>query len=248
MLTKYMLLAQSNNFKLAGPLILVPCPIIIEKIPSVYIADGHHRSASSALLGKHKREMTNKYTGKEGFNFFMCVFFSENQLNILDFNRVVKDTNGLSTDELLQKISKDFEISTLASASKKPEKKHCISMYLDGKWYQLRLKITTNEKSDPVGSLDASLLSNLVLSPILGIKDLKTDKRIKFVPGVKGAQELEKLVDEGKFKIAFALFPVEMNQIKQIADCNGIMPPKTTWVEPKMRSGLVIYSLSDKLS
>ncbi|MBL0048471.1 MAG: DUF1015 domain-containing protein [Bacteroidetes bacterium] len=210
---------------------------------AVYIADGHHRSASSALLGKSKREANKNYSGEEGFNYFMCVFFSEKQLHIYDFNRVVKDLNGLTTDAFITQLNEKFEVQKMGSDNYTASKLHNLSMYVEGNWYSLTAKSGTTHDNDPVGSLDASILSEHILNPILGIQDLKTDKRVRFVSGIKGMQKLKELVDEGKFKVAFGLYPVSMQQLKNIADNNCIMPPKTTWIEPKLRSGLVIYSL-----
>ncbi len=213
------------------------------KMDEVYIADGHHRSASSALLGKSKREANKNYSGEEGFNYFMCVFFSEKQLHIYDFNRVVKDLNGLSIDAFINQLTEKFEVQKMGATNYTASKLHNLSMYVEGNWYSLTAKSGTTHDNDPVGSLDASILSEHILSPILGIQDLKTDKRVRFVSGIKGMQKLKELVDEGKFKVAFGLYPVSMQQLKNIADNNCIMPPKTTWIEPKLRSGLVIYSL-----
>jgi len=218
------------------------------KMPAVYIADGHHRSASSALLGKTKREQNPSYKGDEGYNYFMCVFFSEKQLHIYDFNRVVKDLNELSVESFIEKLAEKFEVKNMGTSTYTATNLHNMSMYLDGNWYSLTAKSGTYHSNDPVGSLDASILSEHILSPILGIKDLKTDKRVRFVSGIKGMEKLKSLVDEGKFKVAFGLYPVSMQQLKNIADNHCIMPPKTTWIEPKLRSGLVIYSLSDKLA
>ncbi len=214
------------------------------QIPSVYIADGHHRSASSALLGKLRREKNKNYTGTEAWNFYLGVFFPETQLKIFDFNRAVKDLNGLSEKDFLKKISEKFEIEDKGTTVYKPEKKHNFSMYMDGNWYSLTPKNGV-VKNDPVGSLDASILTEHILSPILNIIDLKTDKRIGFVSGIKGMDELKNQVDNWKSKVAFGLYPVAMEQLKLIADTNNIMPPKTTWVEPKMRSALVIYSIAE---
>jgi uncharacterized protein (DUF1015 family) len=215
------------------------------KIPAIYIADGHHRSASSALLGKLRRNRDKNYTGKEAYNFYLGVFFPESQLRIYDYNRAVKDLNGLTVPELLQKLSKSFEIKEMKEEIFKPGKKHEISMYADGKWYSLAAKNGVFKSDNPVGSLDASILTEHVLSPVFNIHDLKTDKRIFFIPGIKGPEALKTLVDEGKAAVAFGLYPVTMDHLKWIADTNNIMPPKSTWVEPKMRSGLVIYSLED---
>lgn len=215
------------------------------KIPHVYIADGHHRSASSALLGRAFREKNPDYTGNEPWNYYLGVFFSESQLKIYDFNRIVKDLNGLSEKDFLKKISEKFEVEEKGMQTYTPVSIHNFSMYLDGKWYSLTPKKGVVRSDDPVGSLDASILTEQILSPVLNIHDLKTDKRIGFVSGIKGMDELKNQVDNWKSKVAFGLYPVSMKQLKLIADTNNIMPPKTTWVEPKMRSGLVIYSLSD---
>jgi uncharacterized protein (DUF1015 family) len=215
------------------------------RIPAIYIADGHHRSASSALLGKLRRSTRKNYTGEEAFNYYLGVFFPENQLKIFDYNRVVKDLNGLSDQEFIKRIKDKFDVHKVNSPIYKPAGKHELSMYLPGQWYSLTAKEGTYRSDDPVGSLDASILTEHILSPILNITDLKTDKRIGFIPGVRGAEALKRSVDEGKFAVAFGLYPVTMEQLKWIADTNNIMPPKSTWVEPKMRSGLVIYSLED---
>ncbi|MCC6182551.1 MAG: DUF1015 domain-containing protein [Bacteroidia bacterium] len=216
-----------------------------QTIPHIYIADGHHRSASSALLGKLRRSTKKSYTGEEAFNYYLGVFFPESHLKIYDYNRVVKDTNGLSVADILNKLETDFEVDALDAKDFKPQQKHVISMYIENKWYALKAKSTIYNPNDPIGSLDADILTKHILSPVLNIHDLKTDKRIGFVPGIKGSGELKKLVDEGKAAIAFGLFPVTMEHLKWIADTNNIMPPKSTWVEPKMRSGLLIYSLED---
>ncbi len=215
-------------------------------IPAIYIADGHHRSASSALLGNIKRKAKKNYTGKEAFNYYLGVFFSETQLKIYDYNRVVKDLNNLTVSDLLQKLKDKFEVKEIKEAIYKPEKKHEISMYIDNKWYSLMCKKGTYNSDDPVGSLDASILTEHILSPLFGIHDLKIDKRIGFIPGIKGPEALKKSVDDDKAEVAFGLYPVTMDHLKWIADTNNIMPPKSTWVEPKMRSGLVIYSFEDE--
>jgi len=214
------------------------------QIKSIYIADGHHRSASSALLGKSRREKNKNHTGKEPYNFYLGVFFPESQLKIYDFNRIVKDLNGLSENDFLKKISEDFIIEEKGETYK-PDKLHNFSMYLGKKWYSLTAKKETYNDNDPLESLDAELLTKKILSPVLNIRDLKTDKRISFVSGIKGMEELKRKVDSGEYKVAFGLYPVSMQQLKNIADTNNIMPPKSTWIEPKMRSGLVIYSLSE---
>jgi uncharacterized protein (DUF1015 family) len=217
-------------------------------IPSIYIADGHHRSASSALLGNLRRKSKKNYTGKEAFNYYLGVFFSETQLKIYDYNRLVKDMNNLTVPELVEKLKSKFEVREVAEDVFKPAKKHEISMYVNGKWYSLTAKEGTYNSNDPVGSLDASILTEHILSPLFGIHDLKIDKRIGFVPGIKGAEALKKSVDEDKAEVAFGLYPVTMDHLKWIADTNNIMPPKSTWVEPKMRSGLVIYSFEEEVS
>lgn len=215
------------------------------KIPAIYIADGHHRSASSALLGKQRREKNKNFSGKEAFNFYLGVFFPENQLKIYEYNRVVKDLNGLTTKSLLQKLSKSFEVTEIKEEIFKPRKQHEMAMYLENKWYSLVAKDGVYKSDNPVGSLDASILTEHVLYPIFNIHDLKTDKRIGFIPGIKGAEALMQSVDEGKAAVAFGLYPVTMEHLKWIADTNNIMPPKSTWVEPKMRSGLVVYSFNE---
>lgn len=215
------------------------------KIPAVYIADGHHRSASSALLAKDKRKKLKKYSGKEMFNYCMAFFISESQLNIYDFNRVVKDLNGLSTSEFLKKLEDKFEIKLHGKHQIKPKKIHQFTMYLDGNWYILNARKGSFNPKDPVGNLDAQILTDNILSPILGVHDLKTDSRIEFVGGLRGMDALQKKVDEEKRKVAFALFPVKVEQLKEIADTHNIMPPKTTWIEPKLRSGLVIQGLEE---
>lgn len=212
------------------------------KVPSIYIADGHHRSASSALLGKSKREQLKKYTGKEPFNFYLGVFFPETQLKIFEYNRAVKDLNNLSPDELIAKLKKNFTVKKESGSDFKPTHKHEISMYMNKNWYSLKPHTDLYNPKDPVGSLDAAILTEQILSPIFNIHDLKTDKRVGFIPGIKGSKELKKQVDEGKYAVSFGLYPVTMDHLKWIADTNNIMPPKSTWVEPKMRSGLVVYS------
>jgi len=209
------------------------------KIPSVYIADGHHRTASSALLGKSKSKSNPNHTGNEPYNFFMAVFFPESNLKIYEFNRVVKDLNFLTKDNFLRKLSINFSMEEKGETPYKPIRQGNFSMYIEEKWYSLTLKNAQEEK------LDAALLSELILSPLLGIHDLKTDKRISFVSGTKEINELKKTIDSGKASVAFGLYPVTVRDVIKIADSGGTLPPKSTWVEPKMRSGLVIYSLSE---
>lgn len=217
-------------------------------IPAIYIADGHHRSASSALLGSVLRKSKKNFTGKEAFNYYLGVFFAETQLKIFDYNRLVKDLGDLTMNDLLSRLDKKFDVKEITETIYKPLKKHEISMYTAGKWYSLTAKEGTYNSNDPVGSLDASILTEHILSPLFDIHDLKIDKRIGFVPGIKGPEALKKNVDEGKAEIAFGLYPVTMDHLKWIADTNNIMPPKSTWVEPKMRSGLVIYSFEEESS
>ncbi len=242
----------STTDKVRHKLWVVNDKIVIRKITeqfsrinSIYIADGHHRSASSALLGKSRMETDKNFTGNEPYNFYLGVFFPETQLKIYDFNRVVKDLNGLTDESFIGKLNEKFIITLKDKNIYKPVRKHNFSMYLNGRWYSLDAKKEIIHNEEPVGSLDASLLTEHILSPILNINDLKTDKRIGFVSGIKGMIELKSRVDSGDFKVAFGLYPVEMKQLKHIADTNNSMPPKTTWVEPKMRSGLVIYKLGE---
>lgn len=216
------------------------------EIGPVYIADGHHRSASSTLLGKYRRMQNPEYTGNEPFNYFLCAYFSESQLHIYDFNRVVSDLNNLYEIDFIKKIKEKFVVVEKGEDIYRPAHLHNMSMYLGGKWFSLTLKPEFINESDPVGVLDTALLSEHVLSPILGIHDLKTDKKVLFVNGTKGMEELKNHVDGGKMKVAFALFPVVMDQLKKIADNNSIMPPKSTYIEPKLRSGLLVYSLNQK--
>ena len=214
-------------------------------MPAIYIADGHHRSASSALLGITRRKSIKDFTGKEAFNFYLGIFFAETQLEIYDYNRLVKDMGERSTKELLEVLEEKFYVQEIDKAIYKPEQKHELSMYADGKWYSLKARRGTYNSEDPVGSLDASILTKHILSPLFKIHDLKTDKRVGFVPGIKGPEALKEAVDEGRAAVAFGLYPVTMDHLKWIADTENIMPPKSTWVEPKMRSGLVIYRFDE---
>ena len=214
------------------------------KVPKTYVADGHHRTAAAAGIGKERSEANPNHTGHEAYNYFMAVHFPDNQLHIIDYNRVIKDLNGLTPDETIHKIKENFDIISESSTSSiKPSKLHNISMYLDGKWYCLAAKSNTYDDQKPIESLDVTVLSRYILDPILGIKDLRTDTRIDFVGGIRGLKELSKRVDSGEMAIAFALFPVSMHQLMHIADTGNIMPPKVTWFEPKLRSGLVIHKL-----
>ena len=216
---------------------------LFAKIPATYVADGHHRTAAAALVGKEKRTKNPNHKGDEEYNFFLAVHFPDNQLKIIDYNRTVKDLNGLSAAELIEKIGKDFEIQKVGTEIFKPDQLHTLSMYLEGEWYKLLTKQGRYNDNDPIGVLDVTILSHLVLDKILGIKDLRTDKRVDFIGGIRGLGELKSRVDSGDMKVAFALYPVSMKQLIDIADSGNIMPPKTTWFEPKLRSGLVVHEL-----
>jgi len=217
--------------------------IFANEIPALYVADGHHRTAAAALVGGEKRANNKNHTGKEEYNYFMAVLFPDNQLKIIDYNRVIKDLNGLTEEQLIEALKETFDVELKGAEIYTPTKLHEFSMYLDGKWYKLNAKTGTYNDNDPIGVLDVTILSNLVLDKILGIKDLRTDKRIDFVGGIRGLGELKRRVDNGEMAVAFALYPVSMKQLIDIADTGNIMPPKTTWFEPKLRSGLVIHEL-----
>ncbi|HIW44858.1 MAG TPA: DUF1015 domain-containing protein [Candidatus Prevotella stercoripullorum] len=214
------------------------------KMPSLYIADGHHRSAAAALVGAEKARQDPNHDGTEEYNYFMAVCFQASQLTILDYNRVVKDLNGLSSSEFLAALGKNFEVEQKGEAEYRPRRLHEFSLYLDGLWYSLTAKPGTFDDADPIGVLDVDISSRLILDEILGIKDLRSDKRIDFVGGLRGLGELKRRVDSGEMRMALALYPVTMKQIMDIADSGKIMPPKATWFEPKLRSGLVIHKLS----
>ena len=212
-------------------------------MPALYIADGHHRSAAAALVGAEKAQQNPNHKGDEEYNYFMAVCFPANQLTIIDYNRVVKDLNGLSAEEFLAAVGKNFIVEEKGAEIYKPDALHNFSLYLEGKWYSLTAKEGTYDDNDPIGVLDVTISSNLILDEILGIKDLRSDKRIDFVGGIRGLGELKKRVDSGEMKVALALYPVSMKQLMDIADTGNIMPPKTTWFEPKLRSGLIIHKL-----
>jgi HTH domain spoOJ/parA/parB/repB family protein len=213
------------------------------EMPALYIADGHHRSAAAALVGAEKAKNDAQHKGNEEYNYFMAVCFQASQLTILDYNRVVKDLNGLSADAFLEQLSKNFIVEKKGTDIYKPNRLHNFSLYLEGDWYSLTAKEGVFDDTDPIGVLDVDISSRLILDEILGIKDLRSDKRIDFVGGIRGLSELQVRVDSGEMKMALALYPVSMKQIMDIADSGNIMPPKATWFEPKLRSGLVIHSL-----
>lgn len=215
---------------------------LFEKVPFTYVADGHHRTAAAALVGNEKKMNNPNHTGNEEYNFFLAVHFPSDQLTIIDYNRVVKDLNGLSKEEFLLKLAKSFDIEDKGAEIYKPVQLHNFSMYIDGKWYSLTAKAGTYNDNDPIGVLDVTVLSQLVLE-MIDIKDLRTSKRIDFVGGIRGLGELKKRVDSGEMAAAFALYPVSLQQLIDIADSGNIMPPKTTWFEPKLRSGLVVHLL-----
>ena len=216
---------------------------IFADIPALYVADGHHRTAAAARVGQEKMSQNPDHTGNEEYCFFLAVIFPDNQLKIIDYNRLVKDLNGLTTTQLLDALTEHFEVKKCGAEIYHPDRLHNFAMYLDGAWYSLTAKPGTYDDNDPIGVLDVTILSNLGLDKLLGIKDLRTDKRIDFVGGIRGLGELQRRVDSGEMQVAFALYPVSMKQLIDIADSGNIMPPKTTWFEPKLRSGLVIHSL-----
>ena len=213
---------------------------IFAEIPALYVADGHHRTAAAARVGQEKMKQNPNHTGEEEYCYFLAVIFPDNQLKIIDYNRLVKDLNGLTPAQLLDALTENFEVKKCGAEIYHPDRLHNFAMYLDGAWYSLTAKPGTYDDNDPIGVLDVTILSNLVLDKLLGIKDLRTDKRIDFVGGIRGLGELQR---SGEMQVAFALYPVSMKQLIDIADSGNIMPPKTTWFEPKLRSGLVIHSL-----
>lgn len=218
--------------------------IFTNKVNAFYVADGHHRTAAAARVGAEKRLGNAAHTGDEEYNYFMAVCFPETQLKIIDYNRVVKDLNGLTPEQFMTALEEDFTVTPYEGEGEcHPSHLHNFSMYLGGKWYSMETKPGRYDDNDPIGVLDVTILSNLVLDKILGIKDLRTDKRIDFVGGIRGLGELSRRVDSGEMKVAFALYPVSMKQLTDIADSGNIMPPKTTWFEPKLRSGLAIHKL-----
>ena len=216
------------------------------KIPATYVADGHHRTAAAARVGLEKRQQNPNHTGDEEYNFFLAVHFPHDQLTIIDYNRVVRDLNGHTPEEVLALLEKSFEVEKIGKEAYKPDRLHRFGMYLDGSWYALTAREGTYKDDDPIGVLDVTILTRKVLEPIFNITDLRRSNRIDFVGGIRGLEELEKRVDSGEMKVAFALYPVSLDQLIRIADTGNIMPPKTTWFEPKLRSGLVIHSLEDE--
>lgn len=212
-----------------------------EEMPATYVADGHHRTAAAALVGNDLKKENPNHTGNESYNYFLAVHFPDNQLAIMDYNRVVKDLNGHSVDSFIKGLSESFDVQKKGKHAYRPSRLHEFSMYLDGHWYSLTAKKGTYNDNDPIGVLDVTILSARVLEPLLNIRDLRTDKRIDFVGGMRGLKELERRVNSGEMAVAFALFPVSMKQLIDIADSGEIMPPKTTWFEPKLRSGLVVH-------
>lgn len=215
--------------------------LFAEKVPFTYVADGHHRTAAAARIAKEKKEQNPYHDGTEEYNYFMAVHFPDNQLNIIDYNRVVKDLNGLSSENFLSLLERSFNVEKKSNVVHKPQKIHEFSMYINGFWYKLKAKEDSYNDKDPIECLDVTVLSKHVLEPLLDIKDLRKSKRIDFVGGIRGLKELQDRVDSGEMAVAFALFPVSMKQLIDIADSGKIMPPKTTWFEPKLRSGLVIH-------
>ncbi|MBC8321855.1 MAG: DUF1015 domain-containing protein [Bacteroidetes bacterium] len=216
---------------------------LFEELPSTYVADGHHRTAAAALVGNEKKSQNPNHTGDEEYNFFLAVHFPDNQLTIIDYNRVVKDLNDYSVPEFLKKLEFAFSIEDKGVKIYKPAALHNFSMYLDGSWYSLTANLGTYDDNDPIGILDVTILTKQVLAPLLDINDLRRSKRIDFVGGIRGLEELKLRVDSGDMKVAFALYPVSMKQLIDIADSGQIMPPKTTWFEPKLRSGIVVHEL-----
>jgi uncharacterized protein (DUF1015 family) len=217
--------------------------LFAEKVQNTYVADGHHRTAAAALVGKEKWDNNTNHNGSEEYNYFLAVHFPADQLRIIDYNRTVKDLNGLAPGELISRLGKGFIVEEKGDKTYKPKKLHNFSMYLEGKWYSLTARPGTFNNDDPIGVLDVTILTNQILSPILDIQDLRRSKRIDFIGGIRGLRELKKRVDSGEMKVAFALYPVSMDQLISIADSGNIMPPKSTWFEPKLRSGLVIHLL-----
>ena len=216
---------------------------LVAEMPAMYIADGHHRSAAAALVGNEKKLQNPHHKGNEEYNYFLAVCFPDDQLHIMDYNRVVKDLNGMSNEQFLEALKEDFEVESKGKEIYHPEALHMFALYLNGMWYKLTAKTGRYNDNDPIGVLDVTISSDLILDKLLGIKDLRSDKRIDFVGGIRGLGELKNRVDSGEMQMALALYPVTMKQLIDIADTGNIMPPKTTWFEPKLRSGLIIHEL-----
>lgn len=231
-------------WSISDPQMIAAITAEFEKIPALYIADGHHRTAAAALVGNELAKANPKHNGTEEYNYFLAVCFPASHLNIIDYNRVVKDLNGMTKDEFLKQIAKNFDVVSKGKEIYRPEKLHNFSLYIAGEWFSLTAKPGTYNDNDPIEVLDVTISSNLILRDLLGITDLRSDKRIDFVGGIRGLGELKARVDSGEMAMALALYPVTMKQIIDIADSGEIMPPKTTWFEPKLRSGLVIHKLS----
>ncbi|MEI6454762.1 MAG: DUF1015 family protein [bacterium] len=229
---------------ISDPSLIAKLTGLFAQVSCTYVADGHHRTAAAALVGNEKKKSNPNHNGSEEYNYFLAVHFPDNQLTIIDYNRVVKDLNGMSDQEFIDKLGAIFDIQEKGKEIFKPDRLHLFSMYLRGKWYALTAKQGTFNDNDPIGVLDVTILSKLILDEILNIKDLRTSNRIDFVGGIRGLGELKQRVDSGEMKVAFALYPVSMKQLIDIADTGNIMPPKTTWFEPKLRSGLVVHMLA----
>jgi uncharacterized protein (DUF1015 family) len=243
---EYDFVAEGDGFghkfwKIDDPAVISRITEIFAGIPALYVADGHHRTAAAALVGQERAKANPRHTGDEEYNYFLAVIFPDDQLKIIDYNRVVRDLNGLTPEGLVEALGRDFVVEDKGAAEYRPNALHNFAMYLDGKWYSLTARPGAYNDADPIGVLDVTVLSNLVLDRVLGIKDLRSDKRIDFVGGIRGLGELARRVDSGEMAVAFALYPVSMPQLIDIADTGNIMPPKTTWFEPKLRSGLVIH-------
>ena len=219
---------------------------IFAGIPALYVADGHHRTAAAARVGAECKAKNPHHTGDEEYCYFLAVTFPASQLRIIDYNRVVRDLNGLTSEQFLERLKERFTVEEKGAEEYRPAALHDFAMYLDGRWWRLTAKPGTYDDHDPIGVLDVTVLSNQVLTPVLGIEDLRTSKRIDFVGGIRGLSELKRRVDSSEMRVAFALYPVSMQQLIDIADTGNIMPPKTTWFEPKLRSGVVIHSFEEQ--
>lgn len=237
-------LIHHTIWKVSAPKEIENIESLFNKMPYLYIADGHHRAASSSLLADMKKKSNTTHTGQEAYNFFTAAFFAETELTIFNFDRMVSDLNHHTPESFLAEAAKTFEVTLKGKKACKPSSSSEISLYIDGKWYLLKLKDTVVKSKDPVNSLDVSILSNYILSPILNIIDLRNDKRITFIPGIKDIEEIERSVNSGKMKAAFCLYPISFAELKAVADASKEMPPKSTWIEPKLESGLLVYSLT----